>query len=88
MPDGARASRKFAAEATLQSLVDFVLVQLAAGGHSAHHASGRWRLSSQYPALKLAFSSRTACMENSEHEALTFASAGLVPSAQLHLAAA
>ncbi|KAL1519789.1 hypothetical protein AB1Y20_023296 [Prymnesium parvum] len=88
MPDGARASRKFAAEATLQSLVDFVLVQLAAGGHSAHHASGRWQLSSQYPALKLAFSSRTACMENSEHEALTFASAGLAPSAQLHLAAA
>ena len=87
MPDGSRASRKFPAESLLQSLVDFAVMQLADSGTAAR-GSGRWQLSSQYPPLKLAFSARTAEIEDAANEGLTFTSAGLAPSAQLHLAAA
>lgn len=86
MPDGSRLARRFPADSLLQSLVDFVVVNLAAAG-IASQSGGRWQLSSQYPALKLAFAAQTATIEDSSVEHLTFETSGLVPSAQLHLTA-
>ena len=81
LPSGTRATRRFPLDAPLSALVDFVCVQLAQSGAST--PTNRWQLVSQHPPLKLAFSPDAT----GEADALspTIESAGLAPSAQVHV---
>ena len=83
MPDGSRASRRFAAAASISSLLDYVCVQLAGSG--ATSPTNNWQLVSQHPPLKIAFAPDATAADASALSQ-TFTSAGLAPSAQLHVA--
>lgn len=82
LPDGSRLNRRFPADSPLQSLVDFVCIELA----QQAVGSGGYQIRSQYPPLKLTFTSDAA--GDAQCQSLTMESAGLCPSAQLHVSAA
>jgi len=83
MPDGKRATRRFAPDTSLSALVDYVCIQLASSDSAS--PTNRWQLVSQHPPLKLGFAPDASA--GPEVASQTFTSAGLAPSAQLHVAA-
>ena len=86
MPDGSRKQRKFPSDVPLQSLVDYVCIELAASG--ATSKTNKWKLVSQYPPISLAFSpDATAEVSSVADVAKNFETAGLAPAAQLNVAA-
>jgi ataxin-3 len=87
MADGARHTRKFPADALVQSLVDFACVQLAAADGAAGR-SAQWQLVSQHPPLKLKFNADATVTSDEAAPLQTLEQAGLAPSAQLHLSPA
>lgn len=84
LPDGSRAARRFGADALVQSLADWVCAILASGGVVG---GGRWRLHSRFPPLQVVVCADGEAATSSDAASLaqTFASAGLVPSAALHV---
>jgi len=79
--------------ATTFSQVDFAAIELASIGASALNSSGSWSLVSQYPPFKLLFRSDGSLITEgsascAEMGTKTVLDAGLVPSAQLHVAKA
>lgn len=68
--------------------VDFAAAELAGTGASASHPAASWALVSQYPPLKLLFGADGTLQQQQTLGADTLQAAGLVPSAQLHVAKA
>mmetsp|Transcript_20794 Transcript_20794/g.57119 ORF Transcript_20794/g.57119 Transcript_20794/m.57119 type:complete len:238 (+) Transcript_20794:570-1283(+) len=93
LPNGTRSHRRFPTDASLQAVVDFAAIELASIGASALNSSGSWSLVSQYPPFKLLFRSDGSLITEgsascAEMGTKTVLDAGLVPSAQLHVAKA
>ena len=82
MPDGKRCQRRFPNDAPITALIDYVCVELCDAGS----VGNKWQLASQYPPMKLQFNA-DGTSDDRELRQQTFTSAGLAPSAQLHVSA-
>ncbi len=83
MSDGTRLARRFGQSEPVQSLIDFVCIELA-DKPAAANTSGRWMLASQYPPITLAFAS-DGTADDEAAASRSFSEAGLSPSASLNL---